>query len=81
MEFDQVAIQNWTALCTQERIMRESGASTDELLLMRTRIIVEMTQLLPNLSDEEKSALALVLLSSDTSKVTTEVTDPTQVED
>jgi len=81
MEFDQVAIQNWTALCTQERIMRESGASADELHLMRTRIIVEMTQLLPNLSDEEKSALALVLLSSDTSKVTTEVTDPTQVED
>ena len=82
MEFDQVALQNWTALCTQERIMRESGASPDELLLMRTRIIVEMTQLLPTLSEEEKAALALVLLSSpDTSRVTTEVTDPSEVED
>ena len=81
MEFDQVALENWVALCTQERIMRESGASADELLLMRTRIIVEMTQLLPTLSEEEKTVLALVLLSSDTSKVTTEVTDPTQVED
>lgn len=82
MEFDQVALQNWTALCTQERIMRESGASPDELLLMRTRIIVEMTQLLPTLSEEEKAALALVLLSNpDTSRVTTEVTDPSEVED
>lgn len=62
--------------------MRERGASTDELLLMRTRIIVEMTQLLPTLSEEEKAALALVLLSTpDISTVTTEVTDPSEVED
>lgn len=82
MEFDQVALQNWVALCTQEQLMRERGAPTDELLLMRTRIIVEMTQLLPTLSEEEKAALALVLLSSpDTSRVTTEVTDPSEVED
>lgn len=82
MEFDQVALQNWTALCTQEQLMRERGAPADELLLMRTRIIVEMTQLLPTLSEEEKAALALVLLSNpDTSRVTTEVTDPSEVED
>lgn len=62
--------------------MRERGAPTDELLLMRTRIIVEMTQLLPTLSEEEKAALALVLLSNpDTSRLTTEVTDPSEVED
>lgn len=88
IEFDQVAIENWVALCTQERIMREGGASPDQLLLMRTRIIVQMTQLLPNLNDEEKSSLALVLLSSDgtinanTSENENEkTTDPTPVED
>jgi hypothetical protein len=84
IEFDQVAIQNWTALCTRERLMREAGASPDELLLMRTRIIVEMTQLLPTLSEEEKAVLALVLLSSENNAAATatnEVSDPTQVED
>lgn len=82
MEFDQDALENWVALCAQEQVMRASGASADELLLIRTRIIVEMTQLLPTLSEEEKAALALVLLSNpDTSRVTTEVTDPSEVED
>jgi len=82
MEFDQDALENWVALCAQEQVMRASGASADELLLIRTRIIVEMTQLLPTLSEEEKAALALVLLSSpDTPKMTTEATDPIDIED
>ena len=82
MEFDQDALENWVALCAQEQVMRASGASADELLLIRTRIIVEMTQLLPTLSEEEKAALALVLLSSpDTPKTTTEATDPIDIED
>ena len=82
MEFDQDALENWVALCAQEQVMRASGASADELLLIRTRIIVEMTQLLPTLSEEEKAALALVLLSSpDTPKMTTEATDPIVIED
>ena len=82
MEFDQDALENWVALCAQEQVIREAGASADELLLIRTRIIVEMTQLLPTLSEEEKAALALVLLSSpDTPKMTTEATDPNDIED
>ena len=82
MEFDQDALENWVALCAQEQVMRASGASADELLLIRTRIIVEMTQLLPTLNEEEKAALALVLLSSpDTPKMTTEATDPIVIED
>lgn len=82
MEFDQDALENWVALCAQEQVMRASGASADELLLIRTRIIVEMTQLLPTLNEEEKAALALVLLSSpDTPKMTTEATDPIDIED
>ena len=82
MEFDQDALENWVALCAQEQVMRASGASADELLLIRTRIIVEMTQLLPTLNEEEKAALALVLLSSpDTPKTTTEATDPIDIED
>ena len=85
MEFDQTALANWVSLCAQEKQMRESGASADELLLMRTRIIVEMTHLLPTLSEEEKAALALVLLSSNnnTSVVTAtnEVSDPIEIGD
>lgn len=63
--------------------MREAGASADELLIIHTRIIVEMTQLLPNLSEEEKAALALVLLSNPMPMPTMkmEVTDPSEVED
>ena len=85
MEFDQTALENWVALCTQERIMRERGASADELLLMRTRVILEMTQLLPTLSEEEKAVLALVLLSSENNEPivtpTNEVSDPIEIGD
>lgn len=85
MEFDQTALENWVALCTQEQLMRERGASADELLLMRTRIIVQMTQLLPTLNEEEKAVLALVLLSSDNNAplltATNELSDPIEIGD
>ena len=85
MEFDQTALENWVALCAQEQQMRESGASADELLLIRTRVILEMTQLLPTLSEEEKAVLALVLLSSENNEPivtpTNEVSDPIEIGD
>jgi hypothetical protein len=40
-----------------------------------------MTQLLPTLSEEEKAALALVLLSSDNTTPVNEVSDPADIED
>jgi hypothetical protein len=81
-EFDQTALENWVALCSQEQQMRERGASQEDLDLMRARVIVEMTRLLPTLSEEEQAALALVLLSSPTpEKVTTESCDPTVIDD
>jgi hypothetical protein len=81
IEFDEDALENWVALCAQEQVIREAGASADELLLIRTRIIVSMTQLLPTLSEEEKAALALVLLSSDNTTPVNEVSDPADIED
>ena len=65
MEFDQVALTSWTNLCTKERIMRENGASNDELKSMRIQIIMGMVELLPALSPIEKSSLLVTLLSGE----------------
>ena len=61
--------------------MREAGATQEQLLAIQRRIIVSMTQLLPTLSEEEKAALALVLLSSDNTTPVNEVSDPADIED
>jgi SpoVK/Ycf46/Vps4 family AAA+-type ATPase len=80
IEFDQIALASWVALCDEERRMREAGATQEQLLAIQRRIIVSMTQLLPTLSEEEKAALTLVLLSSENTTVN-EVSDPADIED
>ena len=65
MEFDQEAVTRWVNLCTEEQLMRESGATNDELRLMRLRILMGMVELLPTLSPIEKSSLLVVLLDSE----------------
>ena len=65
MEFDQVALISWTNLCTEERIMRENGASNDELKAMRIQIIMGMVELLPGLSPIQKSSLLVTLVSGE----------------
>jgi hypothetical protein len=65
MEFDQVALISWTNLCTEERVMRENGASNNELKAIRIQIIMGMVELLPALSPIEKSSLLVTLIAGE----------------
>ena len=65
MEFDQEALTNWTNLCTEEGIRRQSGASNDELKAMRIQIIMGMVDLLPGLSLIQRSSLLVTLVSGE----------------
>jgi hypothetical protein len=65
MEFDQEALTSWVNMCSEERVMRESGASNDELKSMRIQIIMGMVELLPGLSPIQKSSLLVTLLSGE----------------
>ena len=65
MEFDEVALTNWINLCSEEGLMRESGASNDELKAMRIQIIMGMVDLLPGLSLIQRSSLLVTLVSGE----------------
>ena len=65
MEFDQEALTNWTNLCTEEGIRRQSGASNDELKAMRIQIIMGMVDLLPGLSLIQRSSLLVTLVGGE----------------
>ena len=65
MEFDQEALTNWTNLCTEEGIRRQSGASNDDLKAMRIQIIMGMVDLLPGLSLIQRSSLLVTLVSGE----------------
>ena len=65
MEFDQEALTNWTNLCTEEGIRRQSGASNDDLKAMRIQIIMGMVDLLPGLSLIQRSSLLVTLVGGE----------------
>jgi len=65
MEFDQETLTSWINLCSEERVMRENGASNDELKSMRIQIIMEMVELLPALSPIQRSSLLVTLVSGE----------------
>ena len=65
MEFDEVALTNWINLCSEEGLMRESGASNDELESMRIQIITGMVDLLPWLSSIQRSSLLVTLVGGE----------------
>jgi len=65
MEFDQEALTSWVNMCSEERVMRENGASNDELKSMRIQIIMGMVELLPGLSPIQKSSLLVILVSGE----------------
>ena len=65
MEFDQVALTNWVNMCSEERVMRESGTSNDELKTMRILIIMGMVDLLPGLSPIQRSSLLVTLVGGE----------------
>ena len=65
MEFDEVALTNWINLCSEEGLMRESGASNDELESKRIQIITGMVDLLPGLSSIQRSSLLVTLVGGE----------------
>ena len=65
MEFDEVALTNWINLCSEEGVMRESGASNDELESKRIQIITGMVDLLPWLSSIQRSSLLVTLVGGE----------------
>ena len=65
MEFDEVALTNWINLCSEERVMRESGASNNELESKRIQIITGMVDLLPGLSSIQRSSLLVTLVGGE----------------
>jgi hypothetical protein len=65
MEFDQVTLTNWVNMCSEERVLRDSGASNDELKAMRIQIIMGMVDLLPGLSSIQRSSLLVTLVSGE----------------
>ena len=71
MEFDEVSLTSWINMCTEERGMRESGASNDELKSMRIQIIMGMIDLLPELSLIQRSSLLVTLVSGEFAAVDT----------
>jgi hypothetical protein len=62
MQFDANALASWVILCTEEAALREQGATQEELDVMKMRVILGMVALLP-VSDEEKAALVMSLMS------------------
>ena len=65
MEFNEVALTNWINLCSEERVMRESGASNNELESKRIQIITGMVNLLPGLSSIQRSSLLVTLVGGE----------------
>ena len=65
MEFDEVALTNWINLCSEEGVMRESGASNNELESKRIQIITGMVDLLPWLSSIQRSSLLVTLVGGE----------------
>ena len=65
MEFDEVALTNWINLCSEERVMRESGALNNELESKRIQIITGMVNLLPGLSSIQRSSLLVTLVGGE----------------
>ena len=71
MEFDEVALTNWINLCSEEGVMRESGASNNELESKRIQIITGMVDLLPWLSPIQRSSLLVTLVGGEFSAADT----------
>ena len=65
MDFDEVALTNWINLCSEEGVMRENGASNNELESKRIQIITGMVDLLPGLSSIQRSSLLVTLVGGE----------------
>lgn len=69
-QFDATAVETWVDLCREESAMRLSGASEIDIFPTRMRVIIEMVNLLQNLTEEEKTNLVLFLVSQNLPPIT-----------
>lgn len=69
-QFDATAVETWVDLCREESAMRLSGVSEIDIFPTRMRVIIEMVNLLQNLTEEEKTNLVLFLVSQNLPPIT-----------
>jgi len=69
-QFDATAVETWVDLCREESAMRLSGVSEIDIFPTRMRVIIEMVNLLQNLTEEEKMNLVLFLVSQNLPSIT-----------
>lgn len=79
--FDQSALSNWVELCNEHGRLQSSGAAQELLAILRVQIILSMTDLLPNITNDERNALALLLLAPDTPTQDVDSTDPVHTDE
>ena len=69
--YDQEAVEQWVELCEQERILRETeGVSQEQKNSMKTRVIMGMVDLMPNLTNDERVGLLMYLLQQEFGTIT-----------
>ena len=69
--YDQEAVEQWVELCEQERILRETeGVSQEQKNSMKTRVIMGMVDLMPNLTNDERVGLLMFLLQQEFGTIT-----------
>lgn len=71
IEFEQEKVEAWVKLCEEESKLRANNASESEIKALQIKILQDMVNLLPRMSEDEKCNLVLHLQSqsqSDDSK-------------
>lgn len=79
--FDQTALAEWIKLVDEEKTLQSTeGVSNEDKKIMKVRVVMEMVNLLPGLSDQEKANLIVSLIQKENIQEVT-VEDPERSED
>ena len=74
--FDQTALAEWIKLVDEEKTLQSTeGVSNEDKKIMKVRVVMEMVNLLPGLSDQEKANLIVSLIQKENIQEVT-VEDP-----
>ena len=76
ISFDQTALAEWIKLVDEEKTLQSTeGVSNEDKKIMKVRVVMEMVNLLPGLSDQEKANLIVSLIQKENIQEVT-VEDP-----
>lgn len=76
ISFNQTALAEWIKLVDEEKTLQSTeGVSNEDKKIMKVRVVMEMVNLLPGLSDQEKADLILSLIQKENIQEVT-VEDP-----